>query len=169
MGSWTLLLLLSQIDLDGDLIFSSLSSSPNIWLLINNYTFKIIERSFVQLNKFSHMPPPPPHHHDGDCTKELYPLIWQCAGPPIHPGSHLAVTSRTKWEHCFLSEDNRRKTKYEANESGVWVNSIKHIFIHSFTSTNTHELMIYNIYIIYHIYIICTFTSYHQIVFTDMQ
>ena len=49
MGPWTLLLLLSQIDLDGDLISSSPSLPhhplPMFWRLI-------VKLSFVQLNKF---------------------------------------------------------------------------------------------------------------------
>ena len=46
--------------------------------------------------QFSH-PPPPPHRHHSDHRKELYPNNLAMMLGPIHPRSHLGVTSRGKW------------------------------------------------------------------------
>ena len=68
--------------------------------------------------QFSH-PPPPPHRHHSDHTKELYPLIWQCAGANTSPESSWCDKPgkmRNTRQHCF--SDNDRKTswlrKYDA-------------------------------------------------------
>ena len=82
--------------------------------------------------QFSH-PPPPPHRHHSDHTKELYPLIWQCAGANTSPESSWCDKPgkmRNTRQHCF--SDNDRKTsilrKYDA----------MHIF-----SSHTQETMTY--------------------------